>query len=66
MPAILVHCPVTGEAVPTGLHTETVVFESLPSIELPLECPSCGQTHHWKPGEAWVKGDPQPPRYWRA
>ena len=42
MPEILIRCPAMGDAVPTGLDTETVVFESLPSIELPFNCPSCG------------------------
>jgi hypothetical protein len=60
VPDILIHCPVTGESVPTGLDTEMVVFDSLPSLELPLECPSCGQTHHWKPADAWVEGESEP------
>ena len=66
LPAILVNCPVTGETVPTGLDTETVVFESLPVVEMPLGCPSCGRTHYWKRVQAWVEGEGQPPRHWRS
>jgi hypothetical protein len=58
MPDILIRCPVMGEPVPTGLDTETVIFESLPSIALPVECPSCGRAHHWRPTDAWVKDRP--------
>jgi hypothetical protein len=49
MPNVMINCPILKVAVPTGLDTETVVFESLPSIELPFKCPSCGRTHQWKP-----------------
>lgn len=36
LPDILIHCPATGGSVPTGLDTETVIFDSLLSIGLPL------------------------------
>ena len=62
---ILIHCPLTGESVSTGLDTATIVFESLPPVLVPLECPSCRQTHHWKPADAWVKGETMPQRRWR-
>lgn len=54
MPDILIRCPVTGQAVFTGLNTESVVFESLPAVEIPLRCSRCGETHRWKPKDAWV------------
>jgi hypothetical protein len=54
MPDILILCPVTAKPVQTGLDTETVVVDSLPSIALPLLCPLCGQTHYWRPEKAWV------------
>jgi hypothetical protein len=63
MPDILTHCPVTGQAVLTGLDTETVVFETLPSVEVPLKCPRCGQTHRWKPKDAWVAEFTDPTRH---
>jgi hypothetical protein len=55
LPDIYIRCPATGDAVPTELDTETVVFESLPSIELPFKCPSCGGRHQWKPKDAWIE-----------
>jgi hypothetical protein len=62
MPEIIIRCPITGLAVSTGLDTETIVFETLPEIEMPLQCPSCGETHHWRPREAWVRGVERPRR----
>ena len=56
MPDILICCPLTREAVPTGLDTETVVLASLPSVDLPFQCPACGRSHYWKPADAWAKG----------
>lgn len=54
MAEILVRCPVTGHAIFTGLNTDTVVFETLPNIEMPLKCSRCGKTHYWKPKSAWL------------
>ena len=54
MPNILILCPVRAEPVQTGLDTETVNFETLPPLAMPLHCPACGQTHYWQPAGAWV------------
>ena len=55
MPDILIRCPITGQAVPTGLNTETVVFESLSNVAVPpIKCSKCGQLHFWTPKDAWV------------
>ena len=60
MPAIMIRCPVFNKAVPTGLSTDSVVFESLTDIGVPLRCPACKKLHHWKPKDAWVQGEGQP------
>ena len=39
MSDILIYCPVTGQPVPTGLDTETVIFESLPQRRNPRQMP---------------------------
>src|SRR5262250_2902573 len=36
---IFIPCPTTGQPVPTGLHTGTVVFDTLPKIEMRMHCP---------------------------
>ncbi len=53
MTQIFVNCPRNGEPVSTGLKAEWVLLDSLP-VTVPLRCPSCGGTHHWKPDEAWI------------
>ncbi len=63
MSDILIRCPVTGQAVLTGLTTEIVVFETLPDVDIPLRCPRCGQTHRWKPTDAWVAHPVNPVRH---
>jgi hypothetical protein len=51
---IFIKCPTTGLPVSTGLKAESVIFESLPAVAVPLCCPACGKTHQWKPAEAWI------------
>jgi hypothetical protein len=53
---IFIRCPQTGRAMPTGLTTDMVVFETLPPVALSLRCPACGQVHKWRPADAWVAG----------
>jgi hypothetical protein len=62
MPNIMIRCPITGKAVPTGLSTETVLFDSLGDISVPMRCPACLKVHRWKRKDAWVEkgnGGPQ-------
>jgi hypothetical protein len=54
MADILVRCSKTGKEVSTGLKTEWVMFETLPGIQMPLTCPACGETHNWRPKDAWI------------
>ena len=62
MPDIMVRCPTVGTAVPTGLTTEAVKFESIPGIAIPFHCPACLKMHQWRPITAWV--DKGRPRQW--
>ena len=56
VPKIMIRCPVLGRGVPTGLTTEQIVFDSLPSdLEIPMRCPACVKIHKWKPKDAWVE-----------
>jgi hypothetical protein len=56
VPKIMIRCPVLGRAVPTGLTTEQVVFDSLlPDLEIPMRCPACLKFHKWEPKDAWVE-----------
>ena len=55
MPKIMIRCPIVGRAVPTGLTTEMIVFDSIDAnLEIPLNCPACLKIHKWQPREAWI------------
>jgi hypothetical protein len=54
MSDILVRCPLTLEAVSTGLKSEWVVLHSLPAVPIPIRCTACGQMHRWRPEDAWI------------
>jgi len=51
---IFILCPTTGQPVPTGLHTDTVVFHTLPKVEMHMQCPACHKNHSWNRTRAWV------------
>jgi hypothetical protein len=56
MPKIMIRCPVLGRAVPTGLTSEQIVFDSLPpDLEIPMRCPACMKLHKWERRDAWVE-----------
>jgi hypothetical protein len=57
MPDIMIRCPIFGGAVPTGLTTEKIKFDSLSGIAIPFRCPACLRTHKWEQKDAWVDGD---------
>jgi hypothetical protein len=48
---IMIMCPVKKRPIPTGLTTNSVIFESLPDINVPIRCPSCGRQHVWSRGK---------------
>jgi len=57
---IFIRCPITGQPVPTGLHTGTVVFDTLPKIEMRMHCPACHKKHWWNCTKAWDIGTNRP------
>jgi hypothetical protein len=57
MPDIMIRCPIFGRAVPTGLTTEKIKFDSLSDITIPFRRPACLRTHKWEQKDAWVDGD---------
>ena len=56
---LMMYCPTTGEAVPTGVE----LHEGSPEVEghavdgdrLLGPCPSCGRAHLWRPRDAWTE-----------
>jgi hypothetical protein len=57
MPKIMIRCPIVGVDVPTGLSTETIKFDSLSNVTIPLRCPACRKLHKWEQKDAWVEKD---------
>jgi hypothetical protein len=57
---IFIRCPTTGQPVPTGLHTGTVVFDTLPKIQMRMRCPACQKDHWWNCTMAWVVESARP------
>jgi hypothetical protein len=55
MPNIMIRCPTLGTAVPTGLTTEKIKFESLSEVRIPLRYPDCFKLHKWERKDAWVE-----------
>ena len=54
MPDIMIRCPIFGSAVPTGLTTEKIKFDSLSDITIPFRCPACLRIHKWEQKDAWI------------
>jgi hypothetical protein len=57
MGAVMIRCPNTGRAIPTGLVADRVTFNSAPVFFARVNCPICRTEHEWFAKEAWV-GDP--------
>jgi hypothetical protein len=51
---VMIQCPSTDQAVPTGLRCDLKTFSGL--IEpLEFECPACFQAHRWSTYDAWLR-----------
>src|SRR5712671_969087 len=57
---ILTSCPLTGDAIRTGLNTGHVMLTTLPRVAIPVHCASCGNQHFWLPDTAWIDGEERP------
>jgi hypothetical protein len=55
MSAVMIRCPVTGQAVSTQIETEPSIFSTLPQVEAHTLCPICGQEHVWTRRDAWLQ-----------
>ncbi len=62
MSAVMTRCPATGRAVSTGIHTRSVILESLPDIGIRMRCSACGGEHVWRKRDVWVAQDAPPDR----
>jgi hypothetical protein len=61
MPRIMIRCPETDKAVPTGLNTELIKLDSMRIrvdsvvLKMPLRCAACKSVHEWTYKDAWIE-----------
>ena len=60
MGMVMVKCPQTGRAIPTGIETDHESFQRCTVFFARTRCPICNTEHAWFAREAWVD---QPPRH---
>ena len=54
MGMVMVKCPQTGHAIPTGIKTDRESFGRSAVFFSRTRCPLCGADHAWFAREAWV------------
>ena len=54
MGMVMVKCPQTGHAIPTGIKTDRESFRRSPVFFGRTRCPICHTDHAWFAREAWV------------
>jgi hypothetical protein len=55
MPAIMIKCPNTGKAVPTGHGADEKSFANNQWTGNSFRCPACSQQHTWDKKDAWIE-----------
>jgi hypothetical protein len=53
---VMIRCPVTGRAVPTGLTADPTTWEARPIGLNRVPCPECKQVHAWSKSDASLEG----------
>jgi hypothetical protein len=54
MGIVVVKCPHTGRAIPTGIVADRRSFNSTPVFFARVYCPICRSEHEWFAKNAWV------------
>jgi hypothetical protein len=55
MGMVMVKCPQTGQAIPTGIETDRESFARSAVFFARTRCPRCRTDHAWFAREAWVR-----------
>ena len=67
MGVVVIRCPQTGHAIPTGIEADRRTFSHAPVFFSRTFCPLCRTNHEWFAKEAWVREEPRvKPRHRRA
>jgi hypothetical protein len=59
MGMVMVKCPQTGRAIPTGIETDHQSFQRCTVFFARTRCPICRTEHAWFARDAWVD-EPRP------
>ena len=54
MGVVMIKCPETGRAIPTGMKADRERFRSSPVFFARTFCSICEASHEWFAREAWV------------
>ncbi|MBV8917884.1 hypothetical protein [Bradyrhizobium sp.] len=54
MGMVMVRCPQTGRAIPTGIKIDRDSFRRRPVFYSRTHCPACQIDHTWFAQDAWV------------
>ncbi|HET9534243.1 MAG TPA: hypothetical protein VFP43_02715 [Mesorhizobium sp.] len=54
MGCVMIMCPVTGQAVSTGIDTELATLDQAHPFHSFVLCPVCGAKHGWSRSDAWI------------
>jgi hypothetical protein len=55
MGMVMVKCPATGRAIPTGIEIDHTSFQRCAVFFARTRCPICRAEHSWFAREAWVR-----------
>ena len=54
MGIIMIRCPETHRAIPTGMRIDREAFRAMPVFFSRTYCPLCRLAHEWFAKDAWV------------
>jgi phage terminase large subunit GpA-like protein len=52
---VMIRCPESGEAVPTGVRIDPASFEAGNRRKWTFVCPHCFREHTWSLDDAWTE-----------
>jgi hypothetical protein len=55
MGSVMIKCPATGIAIPTGIRADRSSFARTPVFIARAHCPICQTDHEWFAKDAWVQ-----------
>jgi hypothetical protein len=65
MGAVMIRCPQTGHAIPTGYEADPAQFRETPVFFAIAYCPICRADHQWFAADAWVRVQADETKHWR-